>query len=309
MRISCNSCEWVGEIASAAEHPEHCPGCGGTEFTIGNETAIPAAAQTSTGAQAIVHSANVFPSEYPAATQYPRCPFDMTGEECLEELRQLQVDFDWINHAHIPTAIVLPEPIWLCNIRLKYNARCRPERDWTPQSPGTPPSASGPPPNPYTPLERTTHPRRGRMIDANAALALARFFSYLHNSLGVVQVDHAGIWPGQANPDNPAPNSAHGHGKAIDLCFFYVVRQNMYDCAGFYGPPTNGIQAGHVCRDWGPLLQAPTTPKERFLRRLYGELRNHWHLVLGPDDTAAGVGQGDHTTHFHVDVHHYTNPA
>jgi len=307
MRVSCNQCDWVGEVASQDDVPEQCPECGGTEFTIGNETVVPEEAHSDEGSEGTVHRPSVFPSEYTPST-YSQTTRDMDGEECLRRLVDMRVDFDRVRHDHIPTAIILPNPIWVCGVRLKYNASCRPERDWTPDSPGEPPAPPDRPAipdNPYEPMPYSRRARRGKLVDANCAFAIARFFRYIHDELGVVQIDHAGIHPGRANPDNPARNAAHGWGKAIDICFFYIVREDQHDCVGFYGRPHDGIEEGHICRDWGPLLQPPTTPKERFLRQMETELGLHFSHVLGPDHTAHGEGTGDHTTHFHVDVHHY----
>jgi hypothetical protein len=313
MRVSCNRCDWVATFESAEDIPEECPTCDSTELTIGNEVVVPEEARAEEGAEGVVDAVSVFPDEYPAPTEYSESPYDMEGEECLRQLVDMQVDFDHVNHRFIPTAIILPRPIWICGIKLVYNASCRPERNWTPETPGTPPDppeAQGPiPDNPYEPIPIVRDHRRGRLIDANAALAIARFFRYIHDEFGVVQVDHAGIWPGRATADNPHRNHAHGWGKAIDFCFFYVVQGDNFDSAGFYGRPRQGIERGNVCRDWGPLLETPTTPKERFMRHMDTELRRHWQLVLGPDDTANHVGSGDHTTHFHVDTHHYGTPA
>jgi len=308
MRVSCNSCEWVGEVASRDDVPDQCPECGGSEFTVGNEAVVPEQARGDEGAEATVHQVSVFPDEYTTSSN-PSTTLDIDGEECLRSLVDMGVDFDRYRHAHIPTAIILPRPIWVCGVRLKYNPRCRPERNWTPDSVGDPPpdpERPEMPDSPDEPMPYSRTARRGRLVDANCALAIARFFRYMHDQLGVVQVDHAGIHPGRANPANPARNAAHGWGKAIDFCFFYIVQGDQHDSAGFYGPPAQGIEEGNICHDWGPLLQPPTTLKERFLRQMETELNVHFSHVLGPDHTARREGTGDHTTHFHVDVHHYT---
>jgi predicted nucleic acid-binding Zn-ribbon protein len=315
MRVSCNECDWVGEVESRDEIPSECPNCGENDFTVGNETPVPSEAREEDGCEGQIQPVNVFPQEYPEPLEFEQNARDMSGEECLNEVDALHVDFDRVRHRFIETPIVLPRPIWICGIKLSYNARCRPERDW--EHPGQQPevepheregqgesSDSSVPPNPFAPIVTVRQPRRGRIINANAALALARFFRYIHQ-LGVVQVDHAGIWPGRADPNNPGRNSAHGWGNGIDLCWFYLVSGDNSDVAGFYGPPRDGIEEGNICRDWGPLLGPPRTPKERFLRQMYTELQRHFTLVVGPDETARGEGTGDHTTHFHVDVHPY----
>jgi hypothetical protein len=316
MRVSCNECEWVGEVESRDNVPTECPECGGDDFTVGAETVVPEQAREESGSRGQVQAANLFPAEFPEPTEYEQFVYEMEGEACLNELDEMRVDFDRVHHRFIDTPIVLPRPIWISGVRLKYNSTCQPQRDWSP--PGEAPEVEphprdesetsegeeSIPANPFAPISIARRPRRGRLINANTALALARLFRYLR-TLGIVQVDHAGIWPGRADPNNPSRNSAHGWGNAIDICWYYIVSGDQSDTAGFYGPPRDGIEEGNICRDWGPLLGQPRTPKERFLRRMDFELRRHFSLVVGPDETARGEGTGDHTTHFHVDVHRY----
>ena len=296
MIVSCDDCSW-GECVDEA--PAVCPECGSANLTAEADVALPEEARTDDGATAVVRQDAVFPTTYPSPQNYPHRANEMSAQDCLQELADMGVDFDWVRRSPIPDAIILPRPIWILGIHLKYNANCRPERDWEP---------SEAPSGEREPFDLSAGPqrggRRGRVIDVKAALALARFFRYLRD-LNVKQVDHAGIFPGRGDINRPRPNVPHVWGKAIDFCWFYVSDGSRHEVAGFRGIPMSQAQAGNNCPDWGILENVPRTPKERFLRNLDTELRRHWTLVLSPDDTSRGVGSGNHTTHFHVDVHEY----
>ncbi len=296
MIISCNDCDW-GECAD--ETPAACPECGSTNLTAEADVAVPEGARGDDGATAVVRQDTVFPTTFPAPQSYAQRANEMTRDACLQELADMGVDFDWTTRAPIPDAIVLPNPIFILGIKLNYNSSCRPERDWEP--PEVPSGERAPFDLSAGPQRRA---RRGRVIDVKAGLALARFFRYLQD-LNVKQVDHAGIFPGRGDINHPLPNVPHVWGKAIDFCWFYVSNGERHEVAGFRGLPMARAQAGTNCPDWGILEAVPRTPKERFLRQLDTELRRHWTLVLSPDDTSRGVGSGNHTTHFHVDVHEY----
>jgi hypothetical protein len=260
---------------------------------------IPPEGRTDDGAGAIVRQDSLFPSEYPASQNYNHRANNMSAEACLQELADMGVDFDWIERDPIPDAIVLPRPVFILGIRLKYNASCRPEENWEP-----PEAPSGEREEFDINAGPQRSGRRGRTMDVKAALALARFFSYLQE-LDVKQVDHAGIFPGRGDINRPSERNPHVWGKAIDLCWFYLSNGDRHEVAGFRGLPMSQVQAGNNCPDWGPLEENPTTHKERFLRQMDIQLRRHWTCVLSPDDTSRGVGRGNHTTHFHVDVHEY----
>jgi hypothetical protein len=260
---------------------------------------VPPEGRTDEGATAIIMQDSLFPTEFPEPQLYSQMVADMSAEECLQELADMGVDFDWIERDPIPDAIVLPRPVFILGIRLKYNASCRPEENWEP-----PEAPSGEREEFDISAGPQRRGRRGRTMDVKAALALARFFNYLRE-LDVKQVDHAGIFPGRGDINRPSPRSPHVWGKAIDLCWFYLSDGSQHEVAGFRGLPMSQVQAGNNCPDWGPLEEDPTTQKERFLRQMDIQLRSHWSLVLSPDDTSRGVGRGNHTTHFHVDVHEY----
>ena len=300
MIISCNDCNWAVCDTIA---PVECPECGSENLTVCDATPVPDTAREEAGAAGTATRSAVFPTTYPEPHPYDHRVTEMTPRQCLEELNTLGVDFDWINHRPIPTAIILPRPMWICGVYLKYNASGRPQRNWTPP---TAPAAGGPVDLSAGP--QRTH-RRGRMVDAKAALAIARFLKHLHDNLHVVQVDHAGIFPGRGNPSSPAVGAPHVWGKAIDFCWFYLSNNGQTDVAGFYGLPMSRARSGQMCRDWGSLEQPPANPKERFMRQLDLLLREHFTLVLSPDDTSRGRGTGNHTTHFHVDVHTYRSYA
>ena len=301
MIISCNDCDWA--ICETVA-PVECPECGSENISVCDATPVPEQAREGTGATGTATRTTVFPTTYPAAQEYDHRVTEMTPRQCLEELNTLGVDFDWINRRPIPTAIILPRPMWICGVRLKYNASGRPQRNWTPP---TAPAGGGGSVDLEAGAQRTHRP--GRPIDAKAALAVARFLKHLHDNLHVVQVDHAGIFPGRGNPASPVVGAPHVWGKGIDFCWFYLSNSGQTDVAGFYGVPMSLAQSGQMCRDWGNLEQPPTTPKQRFMRQMDVLLREHFTLVLSPDDTSQGRGTGNHTTHFHVDVHTYRSYA
>ncbi len=299
MIVTCEDCNWGECPGSEEDVPSVCPNCGGPNLAVQSDFGVPDEAREEDGAVARVEQGSVFPSSYPAPQSYSQGVMDMSDEDCLQELADMGVDFDWVENEPIPCAIVLPRPVFILGIRLKYNASGRPDEDWEP---------------PEVPSEERAEfdlsagpqrrPRRGRLIDVRAALAQARFFNYL-TQLNVKQVDHAGIYPGRGDINNPRPRYPHVWGKAVDYCWFYISSDGRNDVTGLRGLPMGRVEAGRDCPYWGPLEEPPRTPKQRFLREIDTVLRSFWNVVVSPDDTSRGSGSGNHTTHFHVDVHDY----